>query len=80
MLGANGNFRNPGSPQKPQFPPFWASSQSLTGPTLQQYCPCQSVCTFNFSMPIHALSYNPYNYVYILADYSIKEGKFLLCF
>ena len=30
-------------------------------------------------MPIYALSYNRYNYVYVLADYSTKEGKFLLC-
>ena len=32
------------------------------------------------SMPTYALSYNRYDFVYVLADYFIKEGKFLLCF
>ena len=49
MLGAQWDFGNPGSPQKPLFLPFWASSQSPARAALQQYCPCQ--CTL-YSMYI----------------------------
>ena len=38
--------------KKPSFLPLWASSQSPARAAPQQYCPCQSVGTFNYSLPI----------------------------
>ena len=75
MLGVKWNFGNPGSPQKPLFLPFWASSHSPARAALQQYCPCQSVCTFNYSMPIYALSHNRYKIMYVCQLItSLKKG------
>ena len=74
FLETLGHLKNPSSP------PFGPVHRALLGLPYNNIVPVNRYVHLIISMPIHALSYNPYNYVYILADYSIKEGKFLLCF
>ena len=68
--------------KKPHSSPFGPVHRALQVLPTQQYCPCQSVCTVHLiiTMHIYGLSYNRYSYVYVLAKYSSKKGKLLLCF
>ena len=69
LLETLGHLKNPHSS------PYGPVHRALQGLPIVQYCPCQSVCTVHWIIPllIYALSYNNYNYVYVLAEYSIKE-------
>ena len=57
--------------------PFWAQFSVLC-----KGCPYCNLVPVNryvhliISMPIYASSYNHYNYVYVLAECSIKKGDF----
>ena len=70
----------------------WVPSKTPVPPLLGQFtepcegCPHSNIVPVNWyvhliiSVPIYALSYNRYNYVYVLAEYSIKKGDFCCTF
>ena len=61
---------------KTLFLPLLSSvHRALGGLSYKQYCPCQSVCIFNYSMPIYALSHNRYIIMYMCQrTISLKKG------
>ena len=63
----NGIIGSPGSPQKPPLFPFWT-----------QFTKLSKGCLFSNPVPMHLciVLYRCYNYVCVLAEYSIKEGDF----
>ena len=60
--------------------PFEQAHRAQQGLPYGSIVPVDRYVHLIISVPVYALSYNHYNYVCVLADYSIKEGKFLLCF
>ena len=66
----------------PWTSPFGPVHRALRGLPYSNIVPVNRYVHLIISMPIciYALSYNRYNYVYVLAAYSIKEGKFCYAF
>ena len=74
FLKTLGHLKNPWSS------PFGPVHRALRGLPYSNIVPVNRYVHLIISMPIYALSYGCYSYVYVLADYSIREGKFPLCF
>ena len=66
--------------KNPHSSPFGPVHRALESCPHSNIVPVNRYVHLNISMPIYALSYGCYSYVYVLANYSIREGKFLLCF
>ena len=79
-MGVNWIFEILGHLKNPRSSPLEPVHRALRGLPYSNIVPVNWYVLLINSMLIYALSNNHYNYVDVLANYSIKEGKFLLCF